>query len=245
MPGGASKTSGKGVNNRLPLTVLLFDAAMREGITISEFAKRLDMGPVSLRQFLYGETERPRNRTLETFANTLNMSFEEAQHRLQYLPPSMPRFSTWLDEHIHQQNISRARLNRDTNISDGALRNYLSGQTLPDSHQAMRIARALEVPSLDVAKVIIADQTLRSGGQTAPEPEPEPELEAAVAGQPADQFAAAHMPADAVLSEMYAADQPVVPASSDEAHLLSLWRRMHPQGRRATLIYIAGLLVES
>lgn len=242
MAGGASKTSGKGVNNRLPLTVLLFDAAMREEITISDFAKQLDIGPVSLRQFLYGETERPRNRTLETFADTLDMSFEEAQHRLQYLPPSMPSFNIWLTEHIQAQNISRAKLNRETQISDGALRNYLSGQTLPDSHQAMRIAKALDVPSLEVAQVIIADQTLRSGGKTAPPPEPEPEAVAPSA--PIDQ-PAGHLPVDAALGDLYAGDQSAVPVNPDEHHLLSLWRRMHPQGRRATLIYIAGLLVES
>lgn len=245
MAGGASKTSGKGVPNRLPLTVLLFDAAMREEITISDFAKQLDIGPVSLRQFLYGETERPRNRTLETFADTLDMSFEEAQNRLQYLPPSMPSFSTWLNEHIQVQNMSRAKLNRDTQISDGALRNYLSGQTLPDSHQAMRIAKALGVPSLEVAQVIIADQTLRSGGETAPVPV-EAEPEAAVPGGLAvDPAAAGHIPADTVLSDFSTGDQPAVPLNPDENHLLSLWRRMHPQGRRATLIYIAGLLVES
>jgi transcriptional regulator with XRE-family HTH domain len=242
MSGGATKTSGKGVHNRLPLTVLLFDAAMREEITISDFAKQLDIGPVSLRQFLYGETERPRNRTLETFADTLDMSFEEAQDRLKHLPPSMPSFSTWLNEHIQAQNISRARLNRDTLISDGALRNYLSGQTLPDSHQAMRIAKALGVPSLEVAQVIIADQTLRSGGQTAPPP-PDPELEAAA--HAAVDPIAGRVSADPAFADVYASDQPAVPVNSDEHHLLSLWRRMHPQGRRATLIYIAGLLVES
>ncbi len=242
MAGGASKTSGKGVNNRLPLTVLLFDAAMREEITISDFAKQLDIGPVSLRQFLYGETERPRNRTLETFADTLDMSFEEAQHRLQYLPPSMPSFNIWLNEHIQAQNISRAKLNRETQISDGALRNYLSGQTLPDSHQAMRIAKALDVPSLEVAQVIIADQTLRSGGKTAPPPEPEPE---AVAPSASIDQPAGHPPVDTALGDLYASDQSAVPVNPDEHHLLSLWRRMHPQGRRATLIYIAGLLVES
>jgi len=221
----------------------LFDAAMREEITISDFAKQLNIGPVSLRQFLYGETDRPRNRTLETFADTLDMSFEEAQDRLQYLPPSMPRFSVWLNEHIQAQNISRAKLNRDTHISDGALRNYLSGQTLPDSHQAMRIANALDVPSLEVAQVIIADQTLRSGGETAPLPvEPEPETMAPVGL--ADQTSG-HVPADIAPGDFYAADQQAGSLNPDEHHLLSLWRRMHPQGRRATLIYIAGLLVES
>jgi hypothetical protein len=33
-------------------------------------------------------------------------------------------------------------------------------------------------------------------------------------------------------------------ATGEEEHLLALWRQMHPQGRRATLIYIAGLLAE-
>lgn len=31
---------------------------------------------------------------------------------------------------------------------------------------------------------------------------------------------------------------------AEERRLLTLWRRLHPQGRRATLTYIAGLLAE-
>jgi hypothetical protein len=32
--------------------------------------------------------------------------------------------------------------------------------------------------------------------------------------------------------------------SPEEARLIRLWRRLHPQGRRATLHYIGTLLVE-
>ncbi|NTV62266.1 MAG: XRE family transcriptional regulator, partial [Oscillochloris sp.] len=152
------------------------------------------------------------------------------------------KFSEWLDQQI-EGRFSRAKLTRETKISDGALRNYLSGQTLPDSDQAQRLAETLGINSLQLASMIVANQVADSGGTLAdPTPPEEPELEeisaSAVASLP---LAVAPIPAEALLNP---APAPFMPASSDEEHLLSLWRRLHPQGRRATVQFIATLLAE-
>lgn len=235
----------------LPLSVMLFHAAMSQEIAISEFAERLGIGALSLRQFISGQTQRPRGRTLELIANALSISVEEARERTTLRPTSAPRFADWLDERMHEDRYSRAKLTRETRISDGALRNYLSGQTLPDADQAQRLAQALDVDSLELAKVLVADQTVRSGGETIPPP-PEP---VPLPTEPLPPVSEAAMPTNNV-EEDVEAEPPALRRLSrinrmttaeimvDEEHLLNLWRQLHPQGRRATLIYIAGLLAE-
>jgi transcriptional regulator with XRE-family HTH domain len=222
----------------LPLSVLLFHAAMNQEIAISEFAKQLGIGPLSLRQFISGQTQRPRSRTLEILAEALGMSVEDVRYRASLLPTSAPRFAEWLKSHMDGGNLSRARLTRETSISDGALRNYLSGQTLPDADQAQRLAQTLSVDPLEMAKVLVADQTVRSGGTTAPAPATEvEEAEGGAGSEYADALGSDGMMYD----ERFASRGP---APSEEERLLRLWRQLHPQGRRATFSYMADLLAE-
>jgi transcriptional regulator with XRE-family HTH domain len=234
----------------LPLSVMLFHAAMREEIAISEFAERLGIGALSLRQFISGQTQRPRGRTLELIAEALDIPVDAAREQTALRPTSAPRFADWLDERMHNGRYSRAKLTRETRISDGALRNYLSGQTLPDADQAQRLAHCLKVDSLELAKVLVADQTVRSGGETIPPPEPDTISDETT--PPSEELPFSLDEED----EEFAEDQPAVRRFNrinrlttteimvDEEHLLNLWRQLHPQGRRATLIYIAGLLAE-
>lgn len=233
----------------LPLSVMLFHAAMTREMAISDFAEQLGIGALSLRQFISGQTQRPRGRTLELIANALDISVDEARRRTMLRPTAAPPFADWLKEQM-KGRFSRAKLTRETRISDGALRNYLSGQTLPDADQAQRLALALGIDSLELAKVLVADQTVRAGGETvlsvaetATSPvEPSPIV---------TDIPAAAPKVEEELEDLQL-EQPVqrvnhsAPAelSADEEHLLSLWRQLHPQGRRATLIYIAGLLAE-
>lgn len=81
-----------------------------------------------------GRTQRPRQKTLEIIGQALDLEVEEVRQRMSYLPEAAPGFGAWLDSQMKAKGkVSRAWLTRETKISDGALRNYLSGQTLPDS----------------------------------------------------------------------------------------------------------------
>ncbi len=229
----------------LPLSVMLFHAAMSQHLAISDFAEQLGIGALSLRQFISGQTQRPRGRTLELIASTLNISAEEARYRTTLRPVAAPSFADWLKEHMHA-NFSRARLTRETRISDGALRNYLSGQTLPDADQSQRLAEALGVDSLELACILVADHTIRAGGETLLPPQPfEGDDVTSVSVDPLPH----QVSLDRTLGERSFSinrDDRALPAdrSVDEEHVLHLWHQLHPQGRRATLIYIAGLLAE-
>jgi transcriptional regulator with XRE-family HTH domain len=231
----------------LPLSVLLFHSAMRQDIPLSDYAKNIGIGALSLRQFISGQTQRPRGKTLELLANTLGMAVEEVRRRTAIRPTSAPPFCEWLKNKMDGR-FSRARLTRETRISDGALRNYLSGQTLPDSDQAQRLAETLDVDPLELAKVLVADQTVRAGGETVLPP---------TAGTGLTATAGTTLMADGTLSLAGGDTNGEHPAgargsqttraaiiSGDEEHLINLWRQLHPQARRATLIYIAGLLTE-
>jgi hypothetical protein len=167
------------------------------------------------------------------------MSIDEIRRRAALDPTEAPRFADWLRERMNG-TFSRARLTRETRISDGALRNYLAGQTLPDTDQAQRIAEILDVEPLELAKVLVADHTVRAGGTTIAAPENIYDT-SGTNGRDARQ-------------EDHAAETASTPAlpgrtapssiGGDEEQLLYLWRQLHPQGRRATLNYIASLLVE-
>lgn len=232
----------------LPLSTLLFYTAMQQEIAISDFAEQLGIGALSLRQFIAGQTQRPRGRTLELIAHALGISVEEARERTTFRPTAAPRFADWLKEQMEiKGRFSRARLTRETGISDGALRNYLSGQTLPDADQAQRLCYTLNVDSLELAKVLVADQTVRAGGQTVSSTSDgvQPDEEEAAA-QTMPYMIDAAMDEEPIASQSFNRNNRFMPASfaSEEEHLLHLWHQLHPQGRRATLIYIAGLLAE-
>ena len=224
------------VTDQLPLSVMLFHNAMERNLTMGSFARELGLSPLSLRQFVEGNTQRPRGKTIETIARALEISVDDARRRLNLPPEQGPPFADWLQRQM-KGHFSRARLTKETKISDGALRNYLAGQTLPDSDQARRLADALGPPTLEVARLIIAHQTAQSGGVTVkPAVEPD-ELGANEEGDTAAPVAAAQSaPAAEVTVSM--------PSSRDDSHMLHLWHQLHPQARRATLIYIAGLLAE-
>ncbi len=221
--------SGNGAQmDRIPLSVLLFHAAMQRQQSLSGFANDLDIGAISLRQFILGKTQRPRQKTLETIGQALGLSVEEVRERMNYLPEAAPPFGEWLDSQMKARGkFSRARLTRETRISDGALRNYLNNQTLPDSDQAQRLAEVLEVDPLTVAAIIVANEVAQRGGELAPPRAEQPEAAPAAEADGVTAFSAAGQG-----------------GGPDEAHLLDLWRQLHPQGRRATIGYIAMLLAE-
>ncbi len=248
----ASNPANNTLPANLPLSVVLFESAMSRDVALSDFAEQLDIGTISLRQFISGKTRRPRGKTLESMAEMLEMPIEEVRHRATLLPTAAPLFSEWLQKHM-KGRFSRAKLTNETRISDGALRNYLSGQTLPDTDQARRLAEAFDVPFIELAMVIVADQTLRSGGETIP---PEPPMSASKPKE-AERYKVAEHAVDAEKSvdatnvhDVRLASEYAEPATlnpeytSEEIHLVNLWRQLHPQGRRATLKYIAELLVE-
>jgi transcriptional regulator with XRE-family HTH domain len=227
---------------KLPLSVLLFHTAMSRSQSISEFAEVIGVGPISLRQFILGKTQRPRQKTIDMIGEIMGISSDEVRRRMDLLPEAAPKFSGWLDEQI-EGRFSRAKLTRETKISDGALRNYLSGQTLPDSDQAQRLAETLEIDSLHMASLIVANQVAESGGGLA---EPAPPAEAAPPGEAAPVAVSATVIAPIAPETLVAPALGQIPAptSSDEDHVLGLWRRLHPQGRRATVQFIATLLAE-
>jgi transcriptional regulator with XRE-family HTH domain len=208
----------------MPLSVLLLYTAMSRDIPLSEFALELGVGALSLRQFIAGQAQRPRGRTLELLSEGLDMPVEEIRRRAYFRPMSAPRFSDWFKERMNGR-YSRAKLTKETNISDGALRNYLSGQTLPDTHQAKRLAKVFGVDDLELAQILAADHLVRSGGE--PVPAPESGDQEFGTGEFGYRFAAG-------------SSSPV----SSEEQLFLLWRKLHPHGRRATLNYIAALLAE-
>jgi transcriptional regulator with XRE-family HTH domain len=224
----------------LPLSVLLFYTAMCQKVALSEFAKQLGIGPLSLRQFISGQAQRPRGRTLELLAKALGMSVEEVRRRTNMRLASAPRFNDWIKEKMDGR-FSRARLTRETGISDGALRNYLSGQTLPDSNQAQRLAETLDADSLEMAKVLVADHIVRNGGQTLPPSATDGMPYSSGAVSPSNSGAGGEVSSSAQRSLL--ATQGAISAGGEE-QLLMLWRKLHPQGRRATLNYIAALLAE-
>lgn len=223
---------------KLPLSVLLFHTAMMRNQSISIFADEIGVSPISLRQFILGKTQRPRQKTIDMIAEKLNISSDEVRQRMDLLPQEAPIFRDWLDEQLRGR-FSRAKLTRETKISDGALRNYLSGQTLPDSDQAIRLAEILELDSLEMANMIVANQVVENGGEVAPRAALESNV-TSVTMPVSNQALLAP-----VMSEALLAPSPIpAPTSSDEDHVLGLWRRLHPQGRRATVQFIATLLAE-
>lgn len=232
------------IPDRAPLSVLLFHAAMQNGQSISDFAETLHIGAISLRQFINGNSQRPRQKTLELIGSALHMPVAEVRERMQILPEAAPEFGDWLRAQMDASRFSRARLTRETRISDGALRNYLSGQTLPDTDQARRLAEVLDVPPYEIARVIVANTVVQHGGAVAPAAPPTEER-TAVPEAPYTAAEAQH-PGTPVVQGF--APVPATPASltpsSDELALLGLWRQLHPQARRATLNYIAMLLAE-
>ncbi|NJL03463.1 MAG: helix-turn-helix transcriptional regulator [Chloroflexaceae bacterium] len=241
----------------MPLAVMLFSAAMHQELALSKYAEQLDISPLSLRQFINGKTQRPREKTLAILSEALGISVSEVRHRNALLPNAAPPFAEWLQAQM-ENGFSRARLNRETGISDGALRNYLDGQTLPDTDQAQRLAQAFQVDPLELAQILVANHMVMQSGITLPEPLAPPALNGS-AELPASHVERhpvhANVPpfspfpqndyseynehvVDRVVPEYERADP------AEERRLLTLWRRLHPQGRRATLNYIAGLLAE-
>lgn len=208
---------------QVPLSVMLFHEAMVRNQSLSKFATELEVGTLSLRQLILGKTKHPRQRTLQMIGEKLGLSPQELDQRLEHLPTIAQPFQDWLKEQMGH-SFTRIKLAQASKISDGALRNYINGQTFPDADQAQRLAEVFQVSSLEVASIVVANQVLEAGGKlAAPPPEPEaPSVE---------------------LGEL--STNPLPAASGhDEAQLLNLWRQLHPQARRATLGYIAMLLAE-
>ncbi|EFO79633.1 helix-turn-helix domain-containing protein [Oscillochloris trichoides DG-6] len=220
---------------KLPLSVLLFHAAMERRESINTFSDVIGVGTISLRQFILGKTQRPRQKTIDRICEMLNISADDVRGRMDYLPEAAPTFSEWLQDQIRQWG-TRSKLAKQTGISDGALRNYLNGRTLPDADQAMSIAEVFQIDSLKMANMIVSNHVVENGGKVAVPATAEAEVAEAVA------VAASVEP---VSSEAASSIAPLATGlSGDEDHLVALWRKLHPQGRRATVQYIATLLAE-
>lgn len=219
-----------------PLSILLFHEAMRRGLTLAEFAAVLGVGVATLRSYLFEtkSSDRIRSATIARMAEVLNLPAPIVRQCLLITPVRGRPFGAWLTEKLSGK-VSRAALRRDTGISDSALKNYLQGNTTPDPHNAQRIAEVLNIPFGLMAEVIVTAE-LMAGGMplaeppvqsgllpaplmTIPQPEPQPRTSADTA---------------------HSAE----PQGYTEERLLTLFRRLHPQGRRATMHYIAMLLAE-
>jgi transcriptional regulator with XRE-family HTH domain len=221
----------------MSLSVLLFYTAMNRNISVSAFADEIDIGAISLRQFIHGKTRRPRTQTLNLISAALGLSADEARRRLDIAVESRPEFGVWLQKRM-KGHFSRAKLGQTVKISDGAMRNYINGSSLPDAHQAARIADVLGVPYLEVAEILVANQVEQNGGVTV-------EPQSAAVQPVAESSPTPAEPLPEWVNPKTAEPVLAATASIDEEHLLGLWRRLHPQARRATQLYIAGLLAES
>jgi len=227
------------IPEKAPLSVLLFHAAMEAGKSISDFAEDLDVGAISLRQFIEGNTQRPRTKTLELIGGALELPLDEVRRHMGYSPEPAQPFGEWLDRTIKATDYSRARLTRETEISDGALRNYLANKTMPDADQARKIVDALQADAYEVAHLIVANTVAKKGGTLA-----QAEATAMQAGATIAPLSLNQDAPSALSAEFAASAGSAATVGGDEAALLSLWRQLHPQGRRATLSYIAMLLAE-
>jgi transcriptional regulator with XRE-family HTH domain len=228
------------IPEKAPLSVLLFHAAMTSGKSISDFAEQLEVGAISLRQFIEGNTQRPRTKTLELIGGALELPIEEVRRHMSYNPGATASFGDWLESHMRSSGYSRAKLTRETQISDGALRNYLSNKTRPDADQAMKLAEVLQADPYEVAQVIVASTVAENGGALAQPDEHDTAL-AALEGSASEPTFMAAGSADGAASALTLG---AAGSSTDESALLGLWRQLHPQGRRATFGYIAMLLAE-
>lgn len=233
-------TTNGSISERTPLSVLLYHAAMTSNKSISDYAEQLEIGAISLRQFIEGNTQRPRQKTLELIGNALSIPVEEVRRRMSMAPETAPSFGEWLNKHMKSSGFSRARLTRETKISDGALRNYLSNRTLPDADQAQRLAEVLNSSPLEVASVIVAQTVSENGGTLASSSaETDAGSDTSMSnGDSTGDLRSSDATTTLTISPSAGTGSP------DEATLLGLWRQLHPQGRRATFSYIAMLLAE-
>lgn len=224
-------------SDRVPLSVMLFHAAMERGQSLSAFADELQVGTPSLRQLILGKTQNPRQKTLNSIGQLLNLSTDELKRRMDLSLEATPEFREWLRAQMAGR-FNQSRLAKETNISIGALSNYLEGKTLPDSDHAGALAQTLGAPLLEVAHTIVANLVVDAGGVTVPAEAEVVSAEASMDKQPP----ATESVEPSVETTSALGNTPV--ASYDELQLLGLWRQLHPQGRRATLSYIAMLLAE-
>lgn len=114
----------------MPLAVMLFSAAMQQELALSKYADQLDISPLSLRQFINGKTQRPREKTLAILSQALGISVSEVRHRNTLLPKAAPPFAEWLQAQM-ANGFSRARLNRETGISMEPCETILMGKPYP------------------------------------------------------------------------------------------------------------------
>ncbi|PDW03864.1 helix-turn-helix domain-containing protein [Candidatus Viridilinea mediisalina] len=210
---------------QVPLSIMLFHEAMVRNQSLNKFATDLEVGTLSLRQLILGKTKHPRQKTLQMIGDKLGLSAQELNQRLESVPTMAQTFHEWLKQQMGHE-FTRIKLAKASKISDGALRNYLNGQTFPDADQALRLAEVFQVPPLELATIVVSNQVFQAGGK--------------LAAPPSESEEAAHAPDEAEITTM----PPPIPSSHDETQLLSLWRQLHPQARRATLGYIAMLLAE-
>ncbi|MEF3275430.1 MAG: helix-turn-helix domain-containing protein [Chloroflexus sp.] len=234
---------------KMPLSVLLFHAAMQQRMSLADFAAALGLSVATLRSYLFesGARSRMRSKTVDQMAKVLNMAADEVRERSELLPYATEPFGDWLKSQI-QGRFTRAALCAATKISDSAMKNYLNGQTTPDPDNARKLADVLGADTLNVAHMIVASE-LRQRGVDLPSA-PQPTVVAEVVPPSPVMPVASSTPVPTVNASSGSA--PTFDATYDEAvvnayteqRLLNLWRRLHPQGRRATLTYIASLLAE-
>lgn len=234
-------------DQKMPLAVLLFHAAMQRRMSLADFAANLHLSVATLRSYLFetGKRSRIRNKTVEQMAEVLHMSPDEIRERAELLPYAGQAFSEWLKQQM-QGRFTRARLCAETKISDSAMKNYLNGHTTPDPDNAMKLAEVLGADPLEMARLIVATE-LSQRGVTLPPP---PTAVAAEVSPAPAQLVEAKVSTPAPVAEAPATptadgiSHDAIITAYSEQRLLNLWRRLHPQGRRATLTYIASLLAE-
>ncbi|RMD77664.1 MAG: XRE family transcriptional regulator, partial [Chloroflexi bacterium] len=143
-------------DEKMPLSVLLFHAAMQRRMSLADFAAVLGLSVATLRSYLFeaGSRSRMRSKTVEQMAEILNIPANEVRERAELLPYTEQLFSEWLKAHM-QGRFTRASLCTATKISDSAMKNYLNGQTTPDPDNAIRLAEVLGADSLTVARLIV------------------------------------------------------------------------------------------
>jgi len=214
-----------------PLSILLFHAAMQRDRKLAEFAADLGIGVATLRSYLFESksSDRIRSATITRMAEVLGYPAAMVRKCLLITPVRGRRFADWLEDQLTRR--SRASLRRETGISDSALKNYLQGDTTPDPKNARRIANALQAPYWLLAELIVTSAIDPDGDRLPPAAElPSP--------APAPLMTIPQPDADTEETGSGSAQ------GYTEEHLLTLFRRLHPHGRRATLHYIAMLLAE-
>jgi hypothetical protein len=167
--------------DQLPLPVRIFHTAMQRQKPLDAYAAGLDIPAEALRALLTAQTDGLDPEALNRLAVAHGLSAEAGLASLSEVAAA-ESFSAWLNRHM--EGISQTSLRARTQLDGPQLRAFLNGKTLPDADQAERIARALYVNSVEMARIIVADMASRTA---RPARSPGRSPEAAVAAGAAER----------------------------------------------------------